>query len=200
MNNIFLLVGGIFSTSLYFFYKKPNFYYNIFLKGNDFFYKIKNYQLHNFKINSIHEAKYDNEDYLIKGKKIYERSFYSDFFYKLNIQNLNKEKYIIDYFLYGKNYRIIGNKEIIKKLNTQKKNLINNNKIVMSTENNNDITNLISKYEGLYGDFNYNLTNKHLRVKDIIKDDNTNINNEITIITSRGNLLTYTKNDILNNV
>ena len=123
MNNIFLLVGGIFSTSLYFYYKKTNFYYNIFLKGNDFFYKIKNYQLHNFKINSIHEAKYNNEDFLIKGKKIYERSFYSDFFYKLNIQNLDKEKYIIDYFLYGKNYRIIGNKEIIKKLNTQKRTL-----------------------------------------------------------------------------
>ena len=70
----------------------------------------------------------------------------------------------------------------------------------MSTENNNDITNLINKYEGIYGDFNYNLTNTHLRVKDIIKDDNTNINNDITIITSRGNLLTYTKNDILNNV
>ena len=40
-----------------------------------------------------------------------------------------------------------------------------------------DITSTINKYEGIYGDFNYNLSNRKLRVKDIIKDDNTNISN-----------------------
>ena len=102
MNNLFLIFGGIFTTSLIFLSKKTNFYYNFFLKGNDIFYRIKNYKIHNFKINTIHEAEYDNEDFLVKGKKIYERRFYSDFINRLNTKELKNKNYIVDYFTHGK--------------------------------------------------------------------------------------------------
>lgn len=191
MSNLFYIFGGIFTSSIYILYKYPNICYSLLLNTNSLYNKIKNCQYIQFSINSIHKAEYNENNFLIKGKELYKKKFYSKIYNDYNINNLDEtELYIVDYILYNKEYRIICYTDSIKKLNTQEKRIFNN-KIVMAMEGKDDITSTINKYEGIYGDFNYNLSNRKLRIKDIIKDDNTNISNQITVIQSDGNIFIY---------
>ncbi len=195
MNNLFYLFGGILTSSIYILYKNPNIPYSLLLKTNNLYDRIKNTQYIQFEIKSINKAEYNENNFLIKGEGLYKSNFFSKIYNNYNINNLDKtELYIVDYIAYNKEYRIVGNLDSIKKIDTQERRNFNN-KIVMAMEEKNDITSLINKYEGIYGDFNYNLSNRKLRVKDIIKDDNTHISNQITIIHSGGNMDIYQVGD-----
>jgi hypothetical protein len=198
MSNLFYLFGGIFTSSIFILYKYPNICYSFLLNTNNLYNKINNYNYVKFSINYIYKAEYNENNFLIKGKELYRKKFYSKIYNDYNINNLDKtELYIVDYVLYNKEYRIICNTDSIKKLNTLERKNFNSNKILMAMEGKDDITSIINKYEGIYGDFHNNLSNRKLRVKDIIKDNDTNITNQITIIQSNGEIYIYQIDDEL---
>ena len=99
--------------------------------------------------------------------------------------------------MHNNTYIMIGDYNSIKNLGIIDRKKFNN-KIVMALDGTTEITDLLNKYIGINNDYHYYLTQRRLSVKDIIKEDNSNIKNQLTIIESNGNIKILNKDDYLN--
>ena len=200
MTNLIYLFGGIFTSSLIFLYNKPKYCYSILLKTSSIYNKVKNLKQTDFEVKSINEVEYNSNNYLKKGKEIYKKRFYSNLLGYFSLEYISRNiniKYLITYTMHNNTYIMIGDYNSIKNLGIIDRKKFNN-KIVMALDGTTEITDLLNKYIGINNDYHYYLTQRRLSVKDIIKEDNSNIKNQLTIIESNGNIKILNKDDYLN--